>query len=63
MNILHYLILLIGLIASGITFALMRFPQTRRPQFRTMGQFSIAASLLGALIVLAAFVTIAFTQG
>jgi len=62
MYILHFLILLIGLVASGITFTLMRFPQTRRPQFRNMGRFSVAGALFGALAMFAAFVAIAFTQ-
>jgi hypothetical protein len=46
------LLALIGAGASFVTFCLMRFPQTRRPPFQQYGPFSLAASFLGALMIL-----------
>jgi hypothetical protein len=46
------LIAVIGLIASIVTFWLMRFPRYRREQFRHYGAFSVTASLFAALAVL-----------
>jgi hypothetical protein len=63
MDTLRLLILLIGFIASGIIFALMRYPQARRPQFRNMGRFSLAGALTGSLIMFTAFAAIAYMQG
>ncbi len=46
------LLALIGSGSSFVTFCLMRFPQTRRPQFQQYGQFSLIASFFGALTIL-----------
>lgn len=46
------LMALIGAGTSFMTFCLMRFPRTRRPQFQRYGPFSLAASFFGALTIL-----------
>ena len=46
------LLALTGAGASFITFCLMRFPHTRRPQFQPYGSFSLTASFVGALAIL-----------
>lgn len=46
------LLALIGAGASFMTFCLMRFPRTRRPQFQRYGPFSLTASFFGALTIL-----------
>ena len=46
------LLALIGAFASFMTFCLMRFPQSRRPQFQPYGPFSFTASCFGALTIL-----------
>jgi hypothetical protein len=45
------LLALIGAGTSFTTFCLMRFPQTRRPQFQRFGPFSLMASFFGALAI------------
>ncbi len=45
------LLALIGVGASFVTFCLMRFPHTRRPQFQRYGAFSFIASFFGALAI------------
>ena len=45
------LLALIGAGASFVTFCLMRFPHTRRPQFQRYGPFSLIASFFGALAI------------
>ncbi len=49
MDSAQVLLSLIGAGASFVTFCLMRFPHTRRPQFQPYGPFSLAVSFLGAL--------------
>jgi hypothetical protein len=46
------LLALIGAGASFMTYCLMRFPQSRRPQFQPYGPFSFAVSCFGALTIL-----------
>jgi len=46
------LLALVGIGTSFVTFCLMRFPQTRRPQFQQYGAFSLIASFFGALAIL-----------
>lgn len=53
----------IGLVTSAVTFALMFFPGSRRPQFRSAKGFSLIASLAGALLVLLVFLVMAHAQG
>jgi hypothetical protein len=53
------LLALIGAGASFVTFCLMRFPKTRRPQFQQYGPFSLSASFFGAFLILAASVFMA----
>jgi uncharacterized membrane protein YeaQ/YmgE (transglycosylase-associated protein family) len=56
------LIVLIGLVVSFAAFALMRFPSTRREQYRGEA-FSMRASLIGAAMVLALCLFFAWAQG
>ena len=53
----------IGVVASGITFLLMFFHSTRRAEYRSACGFSLASSLLGALLILLIFLTMAYAQG
>jgi hypothetical protein len=46
------LIAMIGAGTSFMTFCLMRFPRTRRPQFQGYGSFSLTASFFGAFTIL-----------
>lgn len=48
----HILLALLGAGTSFVVFCLMRFPQTRRPQFQPYGPFSLASSFLGAVLIL-----------
>ena len=52
MSAAEILIAVVGVSASITTYALMRFPHTRREQFRGFGTCSVAASAAGALAVL-----------
>ena len=52
MDVDQILLAVIGACASFVTFCLMRFPQTRRPQFQRYGPFSLLASFFGALTIL-----------
>ena len=63
MDSAQQLILVVGLVATGVTFVLMRYPQTRRPQFRGLAGLSLPVSLMGALIMLAMFCGIVYIQG
>jgi len=63
MNLLQILIVLSGIFASLVTFVLMRYPQTRRVQFRSYAGFSFMNSLLGSLLIFAVFCGIAIIQG
>ena len=63
LDAVQFSILLVGLVASGATYTLMRHPGSRRPQFRSVGGFSFRASLLAAIAILATFVAIACVPG
>ena len=58
----QWLIALVGLSVSVATFALMRFPHTRREQYRGEA-FSAIASLVAAAIVLALCLLMVWAQG
>jgi hypothetical protein len=58
----HIMLALIGVGASFITFCLMRFPHTRRPQFRSYGPFSLPASFFGALTMLFVSALVVYAQ-
>ena len=58
----QWLIALVGLCLSGATFALMRFPRTRREQYRGKA-FSVLVSLAGATIVLVFSLLMVWAQG
>ena len=62
MSAAQWLIAIVGLVASVSTFALMRFPEHRREQYRGR-PFSMAASLVSAAIVLAACLVMVWAQG
>jgi hypothetical protein len=51
MDSAQILLALIGAGASFTTFCVMRFPQTRRPQFQRFGPFYLMASFFGALAI------------
>jgi hypothetical protein len=53
----------IGLMMAVMTFCLMRYPQFRRPQFRESGAFSVKASLMGAVAMLAIIALMILIQG
>jgi hypothetical protein len=56
------LIVLVGVGASAATFMLMRFPQHRRVEYRGRA-FSMRASAMAALAVLAVCLVFAWAQG
>ena len=56
------LLILMGTGASFMTFCLMRFPQTRRPQFQRYGPFSLTASFFSALTILLISALTVYTQ-
>jgi hypothetical protein len=53
----------IGLAMAICTFWLMRYPQSRRPQFREYGAFSLSASLMGAVAMLVIIALMIICQG
>jgi uncharacterized membrane protein YeaQ/YmgE (transglycosylase-associated protein family) len=63
MNAAQVLITIVGLVTAIVTFYLLRFPHARRPQFRQYGAFSLATSLVGAAVVLAFCLLLAYLQG
>jgi ABC-type Fe3+ transport system permease subunit len=62
MSAAQWLIVAVGLVTSSITFALMRYPEHRREQFRGQA-FSVRLSAIAALIVLAFCLLMAWAQG
>lgn len=56
------LLLVGGAGASFVTFCLMRFPHTRRPQFQRYGSFSLLASVFGALAIFSLSALTAYAQ-
>jgi uncharacterized membrane protein YeaQ/YmgE (transglycosylase-associated protein family) len=63
MNAAQVLITIVGLVSTIVAFCLLRFPHTRRPQFRQYGALSLATSLMGAVIVLAFCLLLVYLQG
>jgi hypothetical protein len=57
------LIAVIGTVMSAATYALMRSPSLRRQQFRQLGAFSQAASVLGATAMIALPLALCLAQG
>jgi len=58
----QWLIAVIGLTASAITYGLMRFPQHRREEYRG-DPFSQTASVIGAVLILAFSLACVVAQG
>jgi hypothetical protein len=62
MSAAQWLIVMVGLVTSCVTFGLMRYPETRREQYRGR-PFSMPASMAAALAVLALCLFFAWAQG
>ena len=62
MSAAQWLIVTIGVVTSYITYALMRYPEKGREQYRGHA-FSVRVSIAAALIVLAMCLFFAWAQG